>query len=168
MVHYYYYYYDYYYYLFFRTGWHTKRFPLHGKLKSPPFYYSLRTRSRLLKTISLCVRWVLSRDQRNRVGDRINSEAKDPMLCLHPHPRRPRGSQSGRVKTRDESFQAWAEGPLGTYSHRTISELSRECWFLIGHKKCFVLLCPIGEQHILSSFREFVHNGFPGSFSKHC
>ena len=76
------------------------------------------------------------------------------------HPRRPRGSQSGRVKTRDESFQAWAEEPLVTYSHRTISKLSRECWFLIGHKKCFVLLCPIGEQHLLSSFREFVHDGY--------
>ena len=25
--------------------------------------------------------------------------------------------------------------------------------------KCFVLLCPIGEQHPLSSFREFVHDG---------
>ena len=25
---------------------------------------------------------------------------------------------------------------------------------LIGHKKCFVLLCPIGEQFLLSSFRE--------------
>ena len=85
MVYYcYYYYYYHYYYLFFRTGWHTKRFPLHGKLKSPPSYYSLRTRSRLLKTISRCVRWVLSRDQRNRVGDRINGEAKDPMLGLHP------------------------------------------------------------------------------------
>ena len=30
--------------------------------------------------------------------------------------------------------------------------------WLIGHKKkCFVLLCPIGEQHLQSSFREFVH-----------
>ena len=28
----------------------------------------------------------------------------------------------------------------------------------IGHKKCFVLLCPIGEQ--LSSFREFVHDRY--------
>ena len=45
------------------------------------------------------------------------------------HPRRPRGSQSGRVKTRDESFQAWAEEPLGTGSHRTISKRWRECWF---------------------------------------
>ena len=76
------------------------------------------------------------------------------------HPRRPRGSQSGRVKRRDESFQAWAEKPLGTDSNRNISTRSRECWFLIGHKKCFVLLCPIGEQHLLSSFREFVHDGY--------
>ena len=50
--------------------------------------------------------------------------------------------------------------PLGTDSHRTISKRSRECWFLIGHKKCFVLLCPIGEQFLLSSFREFVHDGY--------
>ena len=76
------------------------------------------------------------------------------------HPRRPRGSQWGRVKRRDESFQAWAEEPLGTDSHRTISKRSRECWFLIGHKKGFVLLCPIGEQFLLSSFREFVHDGY--------
>ena len=31
------------------------------------------------------------------------------------HPRRPRDSQSGRKKRRDESFQAWAEEPLGTF-----------------------------------------------------
>ena len=37
------------------------------------------------------------------------------------------------------------------------------------HKTCFVLLCPIGEQFLLSSFREFVHDcycldhGLPGS-----
>ena len=74
------------------------------------------------------------------------------------HPRRPRGSQSSRGKRRHESFQAQAEEPLGTDSHRTISKRSSECWLLIGHKKCFVLLCPIGEQHLLSSFREFVHD----------
>ena len=33
------------------------------------------------------------------------------------HPRRPRGSQSGREKMRDESLQAWAEEPLGTPDH---------------------------------------------------
>ena len=40
------------------------------------------------------------------------------------------------------------------------SKRPRECWFLTGHKKFFVLLCPIGEQHLLSSFREFVHDGY--------
>ena len=61
---------------------------------------------------------------------------------------------------RGEIFQASAEEPLGTDSHRTISKRSRECWFLIGHNKCFVLLCPIGEQHLLGSFRELVHDGY--------
>ena len=74
------------------------------------------------------------------------------------HPRRPRGSQSSREKRRDESFQTQAEKPLGTDSHRAISKRSSECWLLIGHKKCFVLLCPIGEQHLQSSFREFLHD----------
>ena len=84
--------------------------------------------------------------------------------CAHAlsyvHPRRPRRSQSGREKRRDESFQVRAEEHLGTDSHRTISKRSSECWLLIGHKKCFVSLCPIGEQFLLSSFREFVHDGY--------
>ena len=62
------------------------------------------------------------------------------------HPQRPRGSQSGREKMRNKSF-------------RTISKNSSGCRLLIGHKKCFVLLCPIGKQFLLSSFCEFVHNG---------
>ena len=70
------------------------------------------------------------------------------------HPRRPRSGQSGREKRRYKSFQVQAEKPLGTDSHRTISKRSSECWLLIGHKKWFVLLCPIGEQHLLSSFRD--------------
>ena len=76
------------------------------------------------------------------------------------HPRTPRGSQSAREKRRDESFQVWAKEPLGTDSHRTISKNSSGCRLLIGHKKCFVLLCPIGEQFLLSSFREFVHDSY--------
>ena len=77
------------------------------------------------------------------------------------HPRRPRGSQSGREKRRDESFQVRAKEPLGTDSHRTISKNSSGCRLLIGHKKCFVLLCPIGEQFLLSSFsRELVHDSY--------
>ena len=75
------------------------------------------------------------------------------------HPRRPRGSQSGREKRRDESFQVLAKEPLGTDSQVAISKTSSGCRLLIGHKKCFVLLCPIGEQFLLSSFREFVHDG---------
>jgi len=80
------------------------------------------------------------------------------------HPRRPSGGQSGQEKRRDEIVQVQAEKSaekhLGTDSHRTISKRSSECWLLIGHKKCFVLLCPIGEQFLLSSFREFVHDAY--------
>ena len=49
---------------------------------------------------------------------------------------------------------------LGTDSHRTISKNSSRCRLLIGHKKCFVLLCPIGEQFFLNSFREFVNDSY--------
>ena len=72
------------------------------------------------------------------------------------HPRRPRDSQSGREKRRDESFQVRAKEPLGTDSNRTISKNSSGCRLLIGHKKCFVLLCPIGEQFLLSSLSALV------------
>ena len=71
-----------------------------------------------------------------------------------------RASQSGREKRCDKSFQAWVEEPLGTNSHWTISKRPSECWLLIGHKKCSVLLCPISEQFLLSSFREFVHDSY--------
>ena len=82
--------------------------------------------------------------------------------CTHTsrHPRRPRSSQWGGEKRWDESFQVRATEPLGTDSHRTISKNSSGCRLLIGHKKCFVLLCPIGEQFLLSSFRVFVHDGY--------
>ena len=76
------------------------------------------------------------------------------------HPRRPRGSHSGWEKRRDESFLVRAKESLGTDSHRAISKNSSGCRLLIGHKKCFVLLCPIGELFLLSSFRAFVHDGY--------
>ena len=88
----------------------------------------------------------------------LNEDKKTANLRVEFHTSS--GSQSGRVKRRDKSFQAWPEEPLGTDSHRTISKRSRECWFLIGRKKCFVLLCPISGQFLLSSFREFVHDGY--------
>ena len=66
------------------------------------------------------------------------------MPILH-HPRRPRGSQ-GREK--------------GYRLSTNYFQNSSGCRLLIGHKKCFVLLCPIGEQCLLSSFCEFVHDGY--------
>ena len=60
------------------------------------------------------------------------------------------GKVSCVVRKGAESFQARVEEPLGSDSYQTISELSGECWLLIGLKKCFVLLCPIGEQQKLS------------------
>ena len=77
------------------------------------------------------------------------------------HPRRPKGSQSGQEKRRDESFQVRAKEPLGTDSHRTISKNASRCRLLIGHKKYSVfILCLIGEQFLLSSFREFLYDGY--------
>ena len=58
------------------------------------------------------------------------------------HPRRPRGGQSGREKRRDKNFQAQAEKPLGTDSHRTISKRSSNRWLLIGHKKMLCIILP--------------------------
>ena len=81
--------------------------------------------------------------------------------------RRPRGSQSCREKGRDESFQVQAKEPLGIDSHRTMSKNLSGCWLLIGHKKCSVLLCPIGEQFLVSSFHEFIHDGYcPASHAR--
>ena len=65
------------------------------------------------------------------------------------------GSQSGLEKGRDESFQVQVKETQGTESHRTICKNLSGCQLLIGHKKCFVLLFPIGEQFLLSSFREY-------------
>ena len=50
------------------------------------------------------------------------------------HPRRPRDSQSGREKRRDESFQVRAKEPLGTDSHRTISKNSSVAGSWLGTK----------------------------------
>ena len=85
------------------------------------------------------------------------------------HPWRPRGSQSGREKRRDKSFQAQVKKPLGMDSHRIISKQSSKCWLLIGHKKCFVLLCPISKQFLLSSFHDttaIFSPQLPGLFTK--
>ena len=70
------------------------------------------------------------------------------------------GRSVGPGKKARQSFQAQAEKPLFTDTHRTISKRSSEYWLLTGHKKCFVLLCPIDEKHLLSYISEFVHDGY--------
>ena len=88
------------------------------------------------------------------------------------HPRRPRGNQSGRGKRRDESFQAQAEKPLGTDSHRTISKRSSECWLLIGHKNALYYCAQSANSISWVLFGEFVHDGYwldyglSGSYTK--
>ena len=70
------------------------------------------------------------------------------------------GQSVGSGEKAGRKFSSRAKEPLGTDSHRAISKKSSGCWLLIGHKKCFVLLCPIGEQFLMSSFRQFVHDGY--------
>ena len=65
-----------------------------------------------------------------------------------------------KVERKFSSTGVRAKERLGTDSQRTISKNSSGYRLLIGHKKCFVLLCRIGEQFLLSSFREFVHDGY--------
>ena len=71
------------------------------------------------------------------------------------HPGRLRGSQSGREKRWDESFQVRAKEPVGT-DFQKFKRMPAPDWA----QKCFVLLCPIGEQFLLCSFRKFVHDGY--------
>ena len=66
------------------------------------------------------------------------------MPILH-HPRRPRGSQG-----REKGYR------LSPNYFQKFKRMPAPAW----HKKCFVLLCPIGEQCLLSSFCEFVHDGY--------
>ena len=70
------------------------------------------------------------------------------------------GESVGSGERARRKFSSRAKEPLDTDSHRAISKNSSGCRLLIGHKKCFVLLCLIGEQFLLSSFREFVHDGY--------
>ena len=83
------------------------------------------------------------------------------------HPRRPRGSQSGREKGRDESFHVRAKEPLGTDSHRTISKNSSGCQFLIGHKKRLCIIVP-NRRTVSPEFFSWVRTRrlLPGSFIK--
>ena len=52
---------------------------------------------------------------KSRTSEQTNSNnRKNNFIVNNSHPRRPRGSQSGREKGRDESFEVRAKEPLGT------------------------------------------------------
>ena len=70
------------------------------------------------------------------------------------------GQSVGSGEKAGRKFSLRAKEPLGTDSHRTISKNSNGCRLLIGHKKCFVLLCPIGEHISMCSFCVFLRDGY--------
>ena len=59
------------------------------------------------------------------------------VFALRVFPRRPRGSQSGRVKRRDESFQIRAKEPLGTDIHDVFDMSLTEAGRLATDRNCF-------------------------------
>ena len=79
----------------------------------------------------------------------------------------PRGSQSGRKKRRDESFQVRAKEPLATDSHRTISKNSSGCRLLIRHKKMLCIIVP-NLRRVSPEFFSWVRTRrlLSGSFTK--
>ena len=94
-------------------------------------------------------KWPISGGETNRLFNRrhiINSFIPNTLLGD------PGTVSRGRAKLRDKSFQERAKKPLGSESYWTISKRLRKCRILIGQKKSFVLLCPIGEQQLSSHF----------------
>ena len=76
------------------------------------------------------------------------------------HPRRPKGSLSGQEKRRDECFQVQTKEPLGTDFHSNYFQKFKPMPTPDWAQKMLCTLCPIGEQFLLSSFREFIHDGY--------
>ena len=56
------------------------------------------------------------------------------------HPRRPRGSRWGREKRRVESFQSWAEEPLGTTLTGPFSNGQANAGFWLGTKMLCIIV----------------------------
>ena len=114
---------------------------------------------------------VLERDQKRDQAKSKALEILSPKFCRYlstskiiranPHPRRPRGIQSGREKSAGRKFSSTGgRAPgyrLSPNYFQKFKHMSPPDW---TRNTCFVLLCPIGEQFLLSSFREFVHDGY--------
>ena len=126
----------------------------------------------LLLIIILIFSWLYYDDTFGRsdsISFRLSIEINSK--CMKPHPRRPRGSQSGREKRRHESFHVRAKDPLKTDSHRTISKNSSRCRLLIGHKKMLCIIVP-NRRTVSPEFFSWVRTRLllcchlPGSFTK--
>ena len=92
--------------------------------------------------------------------------ARPPLLenfrpAFSPNPSsETQGQLSGSGEKAGRKFSSKGKRAPGYRLSPRYFQNSSGCRLLIGHKKCFVLLCPIGEQLLLSSFREFVHDGY--------
>ena len=67
------------------------------------------------------------------------------------------GQSVGSGEKAGRKFSSMSEGDrLSSNYFQTFKRTPAPDWV----QKCSLLLCPIGEQFLLSSFREFVHDGY--------
>ena len=79
---------------------------------------------------------------------------------MYSHPRNPGavsrvGRKGGTKVSKYEQKSPWLPTPIELFP-----KIQADAGSWLGTKKCFVLLCPICEEFLLSSFREFVHGGY--------
>ena len=103
-----------------------------------------------LASIGICV---------SQVGEHISLEICVSQVGKHTSSET-QGQLSGSGEKAGRKFSSKGKRAPGYRLSPRYFQNSSGCRLLIGHKKCFVLLCPIGEQFLLSSFHEFVHDGY--------
>ena len=81
------------------------------------------------------------------------------LLLVQVHPRRPRGSQSGREKRRDESFHYGRKSPWVPTLTGPFPKIQADAGSWLGTKNA-LYYCAQSVNTLLSSFREFVHDGY--------
>ena len=112
-----------------------------------------------------------------RVGESFQARAEQPLGAIHSTkiPTGPGPLQ--KVDPFFRNFSGWTEPiqwvldwnflkfwlsgsrPLSSDFKQTISKRLSECWLLTG-QKMLVLLCQVDNQHLPSSFRVFLHDGY--------
>ena len=82
------------------------------------------------------------------------------LQCMH-HPRRSRVSRSGWEKRWDKSFQVRWKSPWVPALTELFPKIQVNAGSWLGKKNVlYYILCPIGEQFLLSSFWDFIHDGY--------